>query len=94
MSCDIVDIENVENTLVSINAAVDSLQSNTSSINGSLQSIAIALDDAFSNCTALMMVDCTALDPSTYSNGLGANYFEVSISPFTCVTITRTPSGT
>ena len=72
------------NTLVSINATVDSLQANTSSINGSLQSIANNLDDAFNNCIALNMtqpnsINCAALDPSLFSNGLGANFFEVSI---------------
>ena len=66
---------------MSINTSVNDLQSSSLSINGSLQNITMALDEASENCIALnsaptIDVDCSALDSSIYT--LGANFFEVS----------------
>lgn len=78
-----LDIEAIQETLLSVNTSVNDLQSNTTSINGSLQTIATSVETAFDNCTALDMnpaisIDCSALNPDTFRNGLSANYFEVS----------------
>lgn len=64
---------------------MNGLQANTSSVNASLQAIAVALEDAFANCTSLenttmMSVGCEPLNPSIYSDGLGADYFSVSLT--------------
>ena len=78
------DIETIQGTLLAINSTVNTLTTSTASINASLQIIATNISMASNSCLTLQMdiplagIDCSPLDPTVFSNGLGADFNAVN----------------
>ena len=78
-STSVSDIETIQGTLLAINSTVNTLTTSTASINASLQIIAMNISMASNSCLTLQSdplinIDCSPLDPTVFSNGLGADF--------------------